>query len=292
MHNPAKMALVMGYLDKSLKGGRSGISAKTMKEAADDLVRVLNEAFNVPRDQAFRLRMSNIGKPYCQLWLEKNKPDAALPMNAPDKIKFLIGDLTEIVVKAILKEVFQDDYTDTQRHELVVSGRKIVGHSDLTIDGAVDDVKSAADWSFSNKFENVETLAEHDHFGYLAQLLAYAKSDGLDIGGWWVVNKTTGELKYVEANSLTDEQKARIWAGVEETVRKLDANEPFERCFSDEPETFRRVATGRRVLPRDTPCRFCAFRYHCWPTLVERESLSSEAKRKPIEFYTELLTSD
>lgn len=264
------------------------MSAKTLKEAADDLITVLNRTFNIPRNRSFRLRMSNIGKPYCQLWMEKNKPDAAIPLNPADIIKFTIGDITEIVVKAILKEVFKDEYTDSRRHSLNVGGKEIQGESDLRITGAVDDVKSAADWSYKHKFKDVQALAESDHFGYITQLVAYAKSEDEDIGGWWVVNKTTGEFKYVEASSLTEEQIKKIWDDVEENIRRLEANEPFEKMFSDEPETFRKKETGNRILPRGTPCRFCQFRNSCWPTLTERPSLVSQAKVKGIEYYTKI----
>ena len=54
---------------------------------------------------------------------------------------------------------------------------------------AVDDIKSASDWSYKNKFDSFESLAKGDSFGYVGQLVGYAKASGKNIGGWWVVNK-------------------------------------------------------------------------------------------------------
>lgn len=285
MENPARLVPVLAYLEKA-REGTPGMSTQTLKEAADDLIQALNRTFNIPREKAFRLRMSNIGKPYCQLWMEKNKPLEGIPPTAADMIKFTIGDLTEVVVKAILKEVFKEEYTDACKHELEIAGLHIRGSSDLIISGKVDDVKSASDWSFEKKFKDVWSLVEGDHFGYIAQLVAYAKAEENEIGGWWVVNKTTGALKYVEASEVSPEQADHIWKDIVEKVRKINENAPFEKVFEDEEETFNRKPTGNRILPKHTPCRYCPFRYTCWPDLVEISSLVSQAKTKRKEYYT------
>ena len=66
---------------------------------------------------------------------------------------------------------------------------------DIVIDGAVDDIKSASNWSYTNKFESFDTLRQGDAFGYVAQLAGYAKAADKRAGGWWVVNKANGEFK-------------------------------------------------------------------------------------------------
>ena len=70
------------------------------------------------------------------------------------------------------------------------------------LDGAVDDIKSASDWSYRNKFESYDSLASGDGFGYIAQLAGYAKAYGKKAGGSWVVNKANGAFKYVPATGL------------------------------------------------------------------------------------------
>ena len=34
-----------------------------------------------------------------------------------------------------------------------------------------------------------------DDFGYVAQLVGYAKASGKEVGGWWVINKVNGQLQ-------------------------------------------------------------------------------------------------
>lgn len=50
----------------------------------------------------------------------------------------------------------------------------IEGTYDIIMDDAVDDIKSASDWSYRNKFESFDTLAKEDAFGYVPQLAGYA----------------------------------------------------------------------------------------------------------------------
>lgn len=59
-----------------------------------------------------------------------------------------------------------------------MDGESINGTYDIVIDGAVDDIKSASNWSYSNKFDSFETLAKGDGFGYIGQLAGYAKASG------------------------------------------------------------------------------------------------------------------
>ena len=89
------------------------------------------------------------------------------------------------------------------------------------MNGAVDDIKSASNWSYTNKFHSYETLAESDGFGYIAQLAGYAKASGKQVGGWWVVNKANGDFKYVPAKWMDVDKEIEK---VEETVAKLKEN--------------------------------------------------------------------
>lgn len=266
------------------------MSAQTLKEAADDVVAVLNRNFNHPRQQEFRLRMSNIGRPFCQLWYEKNKPEAGLDIQPSTMINFTIGDLVEVVVKAIIKESHAD-YTDSQLHEVSAGKRTIKGTSDLMIGNEIDDVKSASAYSFQHKFDNFESLRNKDDFGYVAQLVGYARKKGVELGGWWVVNKNSGELKYVECD-LSDEEAEQVWEEVTAKVKRIDDDEPFERCFEDIEETFHRKATGNRILDPNSPCVFCPYRFDCWPGLEERPDVNSKSKTPKTRYYTKLVNAE
>jgi hypothetical protein len=158
----------------------------------------------------FTLRMSNVGRPSCQLWYEKNKPEVAVPLPTTFIMNMMIGDIVEAVFKGILKEAGVK-YEDSDSVKLELDNTSINGTYDIVIDGAVDDIKSASDWSYKYKFESFDTLKNGDSFGYVGQLAGYAKAAGKRAGGWWVVNKATGAFKYVRAK----------WLDVDEEIQKI-----------------------------------------------------------------------
>jgi hypothetical protein len=52
----------------------------------------------------FQIRMSNVGRPTCQLWYEKNKPEVALPIPTTFIMNMMIGDIVEAVFKGLLRK--------------------------------------------------------------------------------------------------------------------------------------------------------------------------------------------
>ena len=175
----------------------------------------------------------------------------------------MIGDIVEAVFKGILKEAGVK-YEDTDKVSLDLGDDSVSGSYDLIIDGAVDDIKSASDWSYRNKFESYDSLASGDGFGYVAQLAGYAKASGKKAGGWWVVNKANGKFKYVPATGLDIDKEV---SKIKDTVQTVKENK-FERCFEPVPETFRGKPTGNKVL--NDGCKFCSYRFDCWDSLTER----------------------
>lgn len=280
--DPDKMIPVLAYLQKASKG-RAGMSANTIKAACDDLIGVLNNYFNIERDNRFRLRASNLGRPSCQLWHEKHgTPKQSL--NPQDILKFAFGDMAEILLKAVLKETFKDQYEDQKTVQVDIAGRSIKGHTDVTIMGEVDDIKTASDWSFKNKFKSSDVLVASDTFGYASQLLFYHKGGAGDLGGFYVLNKSTGEMRYTRLE-LTEEQREELWKKIEEKVEWINSDNPeFSRDFEDEAETFYRKETGNRVL--NPVCKFCPYRETCWPGLQELPKIPSKASNPAIEYYT------
>ena len=277
MHHPAELALHQ-YMENAVKG-KSTMSDDTIEQVADDVADAIKRQFGSGKTRGdFRLRMSNVGRPTCQLWYEKNKPEVALPFPTTFVMNMMIGDIVEAVFKGLLKEAGVK-YNDTEKVTLDLGTTRINGSYDIVINDAVDDIKSASDWSYRNKFESYDTLAAGDGFGYIGQLAGYAKASGKRVGGWWVVNKANGQFKYVPASGLDiDEEINKIKA----TVTTVEENK-FERCFEPVPEKFRGKETGNQVL--NAGCRFCSYRFDCWSGLTERPAVKSQAKNPPMVSY-------
>ena len=280
MYHRAELAIHQ-YLEDAANG-RSAMSDETIDTVAREVAEALKRQFGSGNKRGeFRLRMSNVGRPACQLWFDKNKPETALPKPTTFVMNMMIGDIVESVFKAILKES-NVAFEDTDKVSLPVgdsNDTNVSGSYDLIIDGAVDDVKSASDWSYRNKFESFDILKSDDSFGYVGQLAGYAKASDKKAGGWWVVNKANGGIKYVPADNLDMEAELE---NIKQTVEKVNANE-FKRCFKPEPEFYKRKPTGNMLRPKG--CKFCDYRYECWPTLTEEPSRVSIAKEKPMVEY-------
>jgi hypothetical protein len=278
MNHPAELA-VFEYLGKAVNGETS-MAEDIRKQVASDVEAALEKQFSSgPRDK-FRLRMSNIGRPTCQLWFEKNDPEDKTPLPPHFLINMIIGDIVEAVFKGLLRAA-EVDFKDNDNVTLKLGdGTEIKGEYDMVLDGRVDDVKSASPWSYKNKFVNLESLAKSDSFGYISQLVGYAKAAELDVGGWWVVNKANGEFKYVDASSVDE---PTVMQEIEETVEYINEDKPFERCFEAIPETHFRKLTGNLKLGSE--CGFCSFKHKCWPNLQTRTAVMSKAKTPPMVDY-------
>ena len=280
MNHPAELK-VHQYMSDAVNG-KSTMSEEVIDQVGNDVKDALRKQFGGGNQRGeFRLRMSNLGRPTCQLWFEKNKPELASPKPNNFMINMMLGDIVEAVFKGLLRGAGVK-YEEPENVSLDVDGTKISGTYDLVVDGAVDDVKSASGWSYDNKFVNYETLRDGDAFGYVSQLIGYAKAAKKKIGGWWVVNKANGKFKYVSAqNAEEDYEMKRIRATVE-TVK----HNKFARCFEDSAETWRSKPTGNRRL--GVTCGFCDYKHACWENLKELPSVMSKAKIPPIVYYTEL----
>jgi len=260
MNHPAELK-VFNFLQKAMAGEATMTEAVT-KQVAADVEAAMNKQFNSgPRDK-FKLRMSNIGKPKCQLWFEKNDPADKTPFPPHFLMNMILGDIVEAVFKGLLRSSGVE-FTDNANVTLKLPhGQEIKGEYDMEMDGRIDDVKSASPWSYQNKFASFDALASGDSFGYVAQLVGYATAAEKGVGGWWVVNKANGEFKYVDASEV---DKEAVLEDIQGLVDYIDNDEPFERCFEPVPETFYRKPTGNIVLP--SACKFCSFKHKCHTTI-------------------------
>ena len=269
------------YLENASKGLTS-MSDETINRVGEEIKESLKRQFagGNKRDK-FRLRMSNIGRPSCQLWFEKNRPETALPKPTTFVMMMMIGDIVESVFKGLLTEA-NIEYKDSDTVALKIDDKNTIsGSYDLVVDGAVDDIKSASDWSYKYKFDSYESLASGDSFGYVGQLAGYAKASGYKAGGWWVVNKANGQFKYVPANIDMDKELDKIKKNIKATESK-----ELVRCFEPEPETFRGKETGNMVLNKN--CTFCSYRQSCWDGLKELPAQMSQAKEPKMVQYIKL----
>ena len=280
MKHPSEIALHQ-YLEDATNG-KSSMSAKTIAGIKKDIGEALNRQFGKrTKRRKFQLRMSNIGRPSCQLWFEKNQPEKSDPLPTTFVMNMMLGDIVEAVFKGLMKEA-KIKFEDSDKVYLNVADEKVSGTYDLVLNDAVDDIKSASDWSYRNKFESFDTLSSDDAFGYVGQLAGYAKALGKKAGGWWVVNKANGSFKYVPAENIDVDNEVKK---LEENVKTVKSN-VFKRCYESEEETFRGKPTGNRVLSKT--CSFCRYKHSCWENLQELPSLLSKAKEPKIVSYVSI----
>ena len=274
MEHPAELPIHQ-YLDRA-SNGQTTMSDETIEQVAQDIKDALKRQFGGGnRRGEFRLRMSNIGRPTCQLWWEKNHPEKALPKPTTFVMNMLIGDIVEAAFKGILKEAGVKYEDKDNNVSLQLDNTTVNGSYDLVVNGALDDVKSASFWSYTNKFESYDTLAKGDSFGYIGQLAGYIKATGKKIGGWWVVNKANGQIKYIAATGLNLAKEVKK---LNQTAKIVEAN-VFKRCFEPEPEIYRGKESGNKILPDG--CKFCDFRYACWEDIKDLPSKVYQGKKIP-----------
>ena len=278
MIHPAELS-VHAFL-RSAINGKASMSDEIIQQVATDVAAALNKQFNGGPREEFRLRMSNIGRPRCQLWFAKNNPETDVQKPTSFMLNMLMGDWTEAMFKGVLRAAGVD-FGDNDKVTLKVGEESINGEYDMVLDGKVDDVKSTTPYGFDNKFASYDSLAYSDDFGYISQLVGYAVAADKDVGGWWVVNKVNGQFKYVTAETANVEE---VMESIKGTVDYINNDEPFERCFKAEPETFRKKASGNMKLCKT--CSWCDHKKKCWPELQQLPSkVYSGSKAPPLIEY-------
>lgn len=256
-------------------------------EQLDAAVEQFREALTkqtTPRENDFRLRMSNVGRLPCQLQQEQaGSPRERMPYN--HWMRMVIGDCVEILVRMILEASSVDVTSDGDEVSLDVENTTINGTSDIDIEGKVYDIKSASQFMFRNKWQGgFQALYKDDAFGYIGQLYGYADAQKKPVGGWIVVDKSSGEIKVVDVDA-TNEQESMIRMQREETVHRIENKLPFRRCFEAETETFNKKETGGKILSK--PCQWCSYKASCWPEAKHLPNPNSKAKEKPHKWYIE-----
>tara|TARA_Y100000004_G_scaffold156072_1_gene180961 strand:- start:133 stop:1026 length:894 start_codon:yes stop_codon:yes gene_type:complete len=264
------------------------VSDELIEEFANACKDAFKKQFTDERQTDFKYRMSNIGRPLCQLQMEKSGAEAEpMPYNA--KMRNLFGDLIEAAAVTIMKASGVEVEGIQKKVSYKFDDNEIHGTMDVKIGGKVWDIKSASPYSFDNKFgENggFDALKQDDAFGYVAQGYMYGEADNSDFGGWIAINKSTGEWCSTEVPP-EDSSKEETINAVKTSIKKLESNEPFKRCFSDIEEVFYKKPTGNRVLSKE--CSFCPYKRPCWGNKIQYlPQQQSKGKNPKWVWYTEI----
>lgn len=252
-----------------------------VEKAGEDFKAALRRQFTRQQED-FRLRMSNVGKPTCQLQMAAQ---GVTPKRKPYSfvIQMLIGDAVECITDAVLQIAGINITGSKNQVELDINGTVIQGEDDIEIDNKVYDIKSSAPWTFDNKWmKGYDGLKEDDAFGYIGQLTGYADAQGKKAGGWIVVNKSDGRLIVVEADTTQEEHDAAL-DRMRNNVKAITQGDKFERCFTPVEDRWRGKATGLKVLPKT--CEFCDYIGTCWPNAEFKSHPNSKPDAKSPRRY-------
>lgn len=234
----------------------------------------------------FTIRASKIGQPICQQQFEKlgavPEPDTTCPL-----LKFQFGNMIEGLVMIILRHAGLNIEEVQTPVEVEISGMRIPGTLDLVIDGKVWDIKSASPYTFSNKFRDFQSLVADDPFGYIAQLYLYAEAKKMPVGGWIVVNKVSGEIRFIEPPRIDAIYKHQALNKVRTNLAILaqtKTQDDLVRAYQLEDETYYKKKTGKKTLCMT--CTYCNFKQQCWDYKIQLlPSEASTAKNKPMKWY-------
>jgi hypothetical protein len=251
----------------------SGVVLKRIETLVDDIYAIFDKDIEIKKEDAEEfgkqmasmlvsriserkrdatLRLSNVGTP-CKrkLWYTINAPQLAEKLDAPTRIKFLMGDIAESLVLFLAKIAGHE----VSREQETVNVAGVPGHIDAVVTDVLVDVKSASPYSFG-KFKEGLTKAT-DAFGYLTQLGTYRTGTGSKRSGFLALNKVLGHLHLdLHEDDGTDYEQV-----VRDAIQVCQRPSPPDRGYSDEPDG----KSGNRKL--GVGCSYCAFKETCWPGL-------------------------
>jgi hypothetical protein len=276
------------YLSKATKEPVD-ISDKLVEEFGEACKSALRKQFAEERRSGFKPRMSNVGRPLCQLQMEaQNIKGEGQPYNV--KMRNTFGDLIEALSIFVLKSAGVEIEDEQKNVKYKFNGSAIEGRYDVKINKKIWDIKSASPYSFKNKFGEAggfEAVVKDDAFGYVSQGYLYSESEKLPFGGWIVVNKSTGEWAVCETPLIDGEHKVNAIKTAKNNIHSLEKKEPFKRCYDEIEETFRTKKTGNKVL--GMTCSFCPYKLPCWGSKLQLlPQQQSQGKNPKWVWYTEV----
>ena len=265
------------------------ISDKLVEEFGEACKSALRKQFTEERKSGFQPRMSNIGRPLCQLQMEaRNIKGEGQPYNV--KMRNTFGDLVEALAIFVMKSAGVKIEDEQKRVKYKFNGSTLEGRYDVKIDKKVWDVKSASPYSFEKKFGpagGFEEVVKEDSFGYASQGYLYGASEKVPFGGWIVINKSTGEWLACETPLADDEYKSVALKTARDNLKSIIKKKPFKRCYSEIEETFRTKKTGNKIL--GFVCSYCPYKLPCWGSNLQLlPQQQSQGKNPKWVWYTEV----
>lgn len=221
-----------------------------VNEFGQNLAETIDRRLREVRGDSY-LRMSNLGRGDRQLWYDLNTELPKEELSASAKIKFLFGDILELMLLFLAKEAGHD----VQQEQTEVELNGVKGHIDAVIDGVVVDCKSASTFAMA-KFKGGKII-DDDPFGYMEQLAGYSKAlGGLD-GAFLAIDKTLGHI-VLDEHPREQLENYSVEARINHIKEVLSAKELPNRCYAPVPEG----KSGNEVLAVN--CSYCHFKKPCW----------------------------
>ena len=280
-----KEASLISYLVNVLDG-KAEMPSYLFDEFADLSRKALKKHFTRKKED-FRLRMSNVGKPLCQLQMQAKGVEPEKPSH-DFIVRMIIGDMLEALVIVLLKAAKIEVKSQHQKVSLGVGDRQIEGEYDIELDDGIYDIKSVSPFSFTTKFNadnGYDKIKQSDSFGYISQGHGYGMAANKPFKGWIAINKTTGEIVFTDSKH-TDAEKKEVYSKIYNTSTALLDEKPFERCFTDVEEVYYSKPTGNRTLGIE--CSYCPYKHDCWDNLEFRRQLPSKGKNPKWTWYTKI----
>ena len=201
---------VQQYLDNVSKNPVK-LDKQLVQEFGEACKNALLKQFEETRRDKFETRMSNIGRPLCQLQMEaKGIKGEGQPYNV--KMRNTFGDIIEALAIFVMKSSGIKITNEQKKVNYKFNGDSIEGRQDVEIDGKIWDIKSASPYSFEKKFGEAggfNEVVREDSFGYASQGFLYGEGQGKEFGGWIAINKSTGEWTVCETPPAVDEYKKK-----------------------------------------------------------------------------------
>ena len=280
-----KEASLISYLVNVLDG-KAEMPSYLFDEFAELSRKALEKHFTRQKED-FRLRMSNVGKPLCQLQMQAKGVEPEKPSH-DFIVRMIIGDMLEALVIVLLKASKIEVKSQHQKVSLGVGDTQIEGEYDIELDDGIYDIKRVSPFSFTTKFNadnGYDKIKQSDSFGYISQGHGYGMAANKPFKGWIAINKTTGEIVFTDSKH-TDEEKKEVYSKIYNTSVALLDEKPFERCFTDVEEVYYSKPTGNRTLGIE--CSYCPYKHDCWDNLEFRRQLPSKGKNPKWTWYTKI----
>ena len=279
---------VQQYLGKASKESVK-LDKRLVEEFGEACKNALLKQFEDQRRNKFEPRMSNIGRPLCQLQMEaKGVKGEGQPYNV--KVRNTFGDMIEALAIFIMKSAGVNIKNEQKKVKYKFNGSEIEGKQDVEIDEKIWDIKSASPYSFEKKFGEeggfLEVVKE-DSFGYASQGFLYGESQNKKFGGWIAINKSTGEWTVCETPAMIEPHKTEALKKAKDNLKALKDQVPFKKQYDDIAETFRGKPTGNRVL--GFVCSYCPYKLPCWGSKLQLlQQQQSKGKNPKWVWYTEV----